>query len=61
MKGAILSTGYNSNHVEVKVDIDDSEVVIRPNNLLSRALGSVSERGDLADNRTLSMLCYGYS
>ena len=41
VKGAITSTGYTSNQVEVKLDIDDWEVVVRPSNLLSRALSIV--------------------
>ncbi len=44
MKGAITSTGYTSNHIEVNVEIDEPDVIVRPPNHLSRALDIVRSR-----------------
>ncbi|OXG43553.1 hypothetical protein J010_06701 [Cryptococcus neoformans] len=40
VNGAILSTGYQSPYVAVNISIDNVAVVVRPNNLLSRALSN---------------------
>lgn len=42
IKGAITSTGYNSNHVTVEIKPDIAGLVIKPANLLSRAINQVS-------------------
>lgn len=42
VRGAIASTGYSSNHLSVNFHLDDMELTVHPNNLLSRMLGNVS-------------------
>lgn len=42
VKSAILSTGYTSNDLIVKFELDDREIKVLPNNLLSRIFARVS-------------------
>ena len=42
IKSAIISTGYNSNHLTVEIEPKTSAVVVLPRNLLSRMINTVS-------------------
>ncbi|OCF30575.1 hypothetical protein I317_01238 [Kwoniella heveanensis CBS 569] len=40
ISGAILSTGYQSNFVNVSLDVEPTDVIVRPSNIWSRAIGN---------------------
>ncbi|WWC64223.1 uncharacterized protein I303_106831 [Kwoniella dejecticola CBS 10117] len=40
IKNAILSTGYQSNYISIATEIKPSAIVIRPNNIFSRAINN---------------------
>ena len=52
VRGAIASTGYASNHITVAFHVDDRELAVHPDNLLSRMIGNVSFASELTTQKT---------
>lgn len=62
VRGAILSTGYQSNDIKVEWDVGDFHLTVRPPNMWSRLVWDVSLCGWRgAKDRLPGSLCLSYS